>query len=124
MRDLFPAIEQPKGSDAAARDFCTQLNARHADRSGADAMLSARMRSYELAARTQLSVPEVSDINGEPEHIRNMYGLGEDHTVDAGRRCLLARRLLERGVRFVQIYSGGSYRRLAAREGAGTPTKT
>ena len=107
VRDLFPAIEQPKGSDAAARDFLQQLNARHADRSGADAMLSARMRSYELAARMQLSVPEVSDINGEPEHIRNMYGLGEGHTVDAGRRCLLARRLLERGVRFVQIYSGG-----------------
>ena len=107
VRDLFPAIEQPKGSDAAAKDFLQQLNARHADRSGADAMLSARMRSYELAARMQLSVPEVSDINGEPEHIHNMYGLGEGHTVDAGRRCLLARRLLERGVRFVQIYSGG-----------------
>ena len=107
VRDLFPAIEQPKGSDAAARDFLQQLNARHADRSGADAMLSSRMRSYELAARMQLSVPEVSDINGEPEHIRNMYGLGEGHTGDAGRRCLLARRLLERGVRFVQIYSGG-----------------
>ena len=107
VRDLFPAIEQPKGSDAAARVFLQQLNARHADRSGADAMLSARMRSYELAAHMQLSVPEVSDINGEPEHIRNMYGLGEGHTVDAGQRCLLARRLLERGVRFVQIYSGG-----------------
>ena len=92
VRDLFPAIEQPKGSDAAARDFLHQLNARHADRSGADAMLSARMRSYELAARMQFSVPEVSDINGEPEHIRNMYGLGEGHTGDAGRRCLLARR--------------------------------
>ena len=106
VRDLFPAIEQPKGSDAAARDFLQQLNARHADRSGADAMLSARMRSYELAARMQLSVPEVSDINGEPEHIRNMYGLGEGHTGDAGGDAL-ARRLLERGVRFVQIYSGG-----------------
>ena len=66
VRDLFPAIEQPKGSDAAARDFLQQLNARHADRSGADAMLSSRMRSYELAARMQLSVPEVSNINGEP----------------------------------------------------------
>ena len=107
VRDLFPAIEQPKGSDAAARVFLQQLNARHADRSGAGAMLSARMRSYELAAHMQLSVPEVSDINGEPKHIRNMYGLGEGHTVDAGQRCLLARRLLERGVRFVQIYSGG-----------------
>ena len=85
-------------------------------------MLSARMRSYELAARMQLSVPEVSDINGEPEHIRNMYGLGEGHTVDAGRRCLLARRLLERGVRFVQIYSGGPIG--GSPRAAGTPTKT
>ena len=69
-------------------------------------MLSSRMRSYELAARMQLSVPEVSDINGEPEYIRHQYGMGESRTEDAGRRCLLARRLLERGVRFVQIYSG------------------
>ncbi|MEE2947364.1 MAG: DUF1501 domain-containing protein [Verrucomicrobiota bacterium] len=107
VRDLFPAIEQPQGSAAAARDFLQKLNERHCDRSGADAMLSARMRSYELAARMQLSVPEVSDINSEPEHIRNMYGLSEGRTEDAGRRCLLARRLLERGVRFVQIYSGG-----------------
>ena len=61
VRDLFPAIEQPKGSDAAARAFLQKLNARHAARRGADAMLSSRMRSYELAARMQLSVPEVSD---------------------------------------------------------------
>jgi len=107
VRDLFPAIEQPKGSDAATRDFLQQLNEHHADRSGADAMLSGRMRSYELAARMQLSVPEVSDINGEPEHIRKMYGLGQGRTEDAGRRFLLARRLLEQGVRFVQVYSGG-----------------
>ena len=107
VRDLFPAIKQPQESDAAARDFLQQLNKRHSDRSGADAMLSARMRSYELAARMQLSVPEVNEINDEPEHIRNAYGLGERRTEDAGRRCLLARRLLERGVRFVQIYSGG-----------------
>ena len=107
VRDLFPAIEQPKGSDAAARAFLQKLNTRHAARRGADAMLSSRMRSYELAARMQLSVPEVSDINGEPEYIRHQYGMGESRTEDAGRRCLLARRLLERGVRFVQIYSGG-----------------
>ena len=69
-------------------------------------MLSSRMRSYELAARMQLSVPEVSNINGEPEHIRRQYGMGESRTEDAGRRCLLARRLLERGVRFVQLLNG------------------
>tara|TARA_Y100001934_G_scaffold251807_1_gene315301 strand:+ start:460 stop:1896 length:1437 start_codon:yes stop_codon:yes gene_type:complete len=107
VRDLFPSIEQPQGSDAAARDFLQKLNERHSGRNGADSMLSARMRSYELAARMQLSVPEVSDIKSEPEYIRNMYGLGEGRTEHAGRRCLLARRLLERGVRFVQIYSGG-----------------
>ncbi len=107
VRDLFPAIEQPKGSEKAARDFLKKLNVRNANRNGADAILSARMRSYELAARMQLSVPKVNDINSEPEYIRRMYGLGEGNTEDAGRRCLLARRLLERGVRFVQIYSGG-----------------
>ena len=107
VRDLFPAIDQQEGSDKAARTFLKRLNTLHADRNGLDSILSNRMRSYELAARMQLSVPQVSNIKGEPEHIKKMYGLNESRTEDTGRRCLLARRLLEGGVRFVQIYSGG-----------------
>ena len=107
VRDLFPAINQQEGSDKAARTFLKRLNTLHADRNGLDSILSNRMRSYELAARMQLSVPQVSNIKGEPEHIKKMYGLNESRTEDTGRRCLLARRLLEGGVRFVQIYSGG-----------------
>jgi hypothetical protein len=82
--------------------------------------LEARIRSYELAARMQLSAPEVLDLSREPEHILKMYGLDKHNTVTApkaeintaqeieyfGRNCLVARRLLERGVRFVQIWSG------------------
>jgi hypothetical protein len=68
--------------------------------------LEARIDSYELAARLQTSAPDVLDIAQEPEHIQRMYGLGNPHTEDFGRNCLVARRLLERGVRFVQVWSG------------------
>src|SRR4030095_6294373 len=64
--------------------------------------------SYELAARMQLSVPESTDIEGESEATRRIYGLDEKEAQPLGRQCLLARRLLERGVRFVQVYHGGS----------------
>ena len=83
-----------------------------------DSRLEARIRSYELAARMQLSAPEALDISGEPKHVLKMYGLddapatfpaeinAQEETVHFGRKCLVARRLLERGVRFVQIWSG------------------
>jgi hypothetical protein len=88
-----------------------------AEREG-DSRLEARIKSYELAARMQLAAPEALDISGEPQYIRQMYGLQPDGTkwdknINAveeadyfGRKCLAARRLLERGVRFVQIWSG------------------
>ena len=74
---------------------------------GGEAVLAARIRGYELAARMQLAVPRVADLTDEPAHIRTLYGLDQPETADAGRRCLLARRLLECGVRYVQVYSGG-----------------
>ena len=76
-------------------------------RTGLDDLLAARIRSYELAARMQLSIPEVTNTGGESEATKEMYGIGADQTDDCGRRCLMARRLLERGVRFVQVFSGG-----------------
>ena len=68
--------------------------------------LEGRIRTYELAARMQLSAPEIFDLTGETETTRQLYGLDEKGTEDFGRRCLIARRLIERGVRFVQVWSG------------------
>jgi hypothetical protein len=108
VRDLFPGRHTPPGSDADVRDFLTRLNTSHQARTGPEELLQARIRSYALAARMQLSVPEVSDLSGEPQQVLNAYGLNRKETADCARRCLLGRRLLERGVRFVQIFSGGS----------------
>jgi hypothetical protein len=107
VRDLFPATKLANGTDAATQDFIATVNRQHQERVGANAALAARIRSYELAAKMQLSIPEVSDVSGETEQTQQAYGITDDKTADMGRRCLLGRRLLERGVRFVQVYSGG-----------------
>ncbi len=119
--DLFPG---PNGrfvsdrSEAAAQAMLAQLNREHAATREGDARLDARIRSYELAARMQLAAPEAMDISKEPDYLLNRYGI--DRTtknwpkeINAneerdyfGRKCLVARRLIERGVRFVQIWSG------------------
>ncbi|MEJ7608973.1 MAG: DUF1501 domain-containing protein, partial [Bryobacteraceae bacterium] len=72
----------------------------------ADSRLQARIASYEMAARLQLSAPEVLNLEGESEATRKLYGMDAEVTADLGKRCLTARRLLERGVRFVQVWSG------------------
>jgi len=72
-----------------------------------DAQLRARIKSYELAFQMQTSVPETLELQREPEHIRAMYGLDQEATKPFGEQCLVARRLVERGVRFVQIFHGG-----------------
>lgn len=71
--------------------------------------LAARIESYELAYRMQAAAPEATDLNSEPEHIRELYGLNDKRTEVFGRQCLMARRMVERGVRFIQIYSGGAH---------------
>jgi hypothetical protein len=71
--------------------------------------LAARVSSFELAYKMQQHAPEAVDLADEPEHIRKLYGLDEPRTSDFARKCILARRLVERGVRFIQIYSGGSH---------------
>lgn len=86
-------------------DLIQQMN--KIDTAAEDNEMSARIASYELAFKMQSAAPEAVDLTKEPEHIRKMYGLGEKRTQDFGTRCLLARRMVERGVRFVQIYSGG-----------------
>ncbi len=71
--------------------------------------LAARIASYELAYRMQSTAPEAVDVDGEPAHVKQLYGMDQERTEDFGRKCLLARRLVERGVRFIQVYSGGAH---------------
>lgn len=107
--DLEPAVPIPAARESATRDYLAELNRRHlADRADED-VLAARIRSYELAARMQLAVPEVADVSQETAATEALYGLDREESADFGRGCLLARRLLERGVRFVQLFSGGSF---------------
>jgi uncharacterized protein (DUF1501 family) len=86
-------------------DFVKKLNERHPD--AQDSELAARIASYELAFRMQQHAPEAVDLNRESAKTKEMYGLNRKETADFGTRLLLTRRLIERGVRFVQVYSGG-----------------
>ena len=107
--DLFPARDLGTDADRATRDLVASLNERHQSQRPGDDALAARIRSYELAARMQLAVPDVADLRQESQATQSLYGLDRPESADFGRGCLLARRLLERGVRFVQLFSGGSF---------------
>lgn len=87
-------------------DFLAQLNARHQKGRESNTQLEARIRSYELAFRMQAEAPEAIDLDSESDHIKKLYGLEDKQTQVYGRQCLMARRLIERGVRFVQLYHG------------------
>ena len=121
INDLFPGRPGAyitSDSEAAAHEAMTLANRLHLMGRDGDPRLEARIRSYELVARMQLAAPEALDLSREPEYILNAYGvrrnpptwpkeINAEEEMDAfGRRCLVARRLLERGVRFVQIWSG------------------
>ena len=86
-----------------------KMNQNFLDANPHDTSLAARLRSYELAARMQVSVPEVVSFTRETEATRRLYGLDQPKTAGFGRNCLLARRLLEQGVRFVQLFHGGAF---------------
>jgi hypothetical protein len=105
--DLVPAQPVSDAEERATRSLLSAMNDRHLAHRGGEDDLSARVRSYELAARMQLAVPEVADLSAETPETRALYGLDRPETEEFGRRCLLARRLVERGVRFVQLYHGG-----------------
>ena len=91
----------------AELDFIQQMNSALLDRSASDNQIEGVIESYELAFRMQSSVPEVMDISKEPESVRAMYGLDEKETQDFGTQCLLARRLAESGVRFIELGKNG-----------------
>jgi hypothetical protein len=87
-------------------DFIGERNREHLKQRGDDSELSARIAAYELAFRMQAHAPEVVDLAKETEETKRLYGLDRKETAEFGTRCLLARRMVERGVRFVQVYSG------------------
>lgn len=106
--DLAPPAHKNRQHQRDALDELSWLNEQHMQSLGQkDEKLSARMNSYELAFRMQAEVPNVIDLDQESEQTREMYGLNESETQAFGRQCLMARRLVENGVRFVQIFSGG-----------------
>jgi hypothetical protein len=104
-------LTTPSGISNAARrrqlDFLQRINAGHLNRHPHSSELAARLTQFETAARMQTAVPEVLDLSSETEATRRLYGLDEPATQEYGTRCLLARRLIERGVRFVQLYLSG-----------------
>lgn len=109
VADLFPPPSEHRITAASERDgleLLGRLNRDHLKRFPGDSRLEARIDSYEMAAKLQLSAPEVLDVAGESDSIRKLYGLEDETTREFGRRCLLARRMIERGVRFVQVWSG------------------
>jgi uncharacterized protein (DUF1501 family) len=87
-------------------DFVAESNREHLAKRGSDSELAARIAAYELAFRMQAHAPEVIDLAKETDETKRLYGLDRKETTEFGTRCLLARRMVERGVRFVQVYSG------------------
>jgi len=104
IADLFRA--DGRGEDDAERDFLQLMNRRHAMERPGDSLLEARIASYELAAKLQMSAPEAVDLSRETKSIQELYALHDEDVGPFGRQCLLARRMAERGVRFVQIFCG------------------
>ena len=106
---LRPPVSANSVTPEASRDGLELLqrwNRRHLESHDSDSRLEARIQAYELAARMQLSAPEAFDLAAESPATRRLYGLERTESEDFGRRCLMARRLIERGVRFVQVWSG------------------
>ncbi len=104
--DLEPPPGRSREAQRRTLDLIGKLNAQHLETRSGDSELSARIHTYELAYRMQSAAPEAVDLSRESAETHRLYGLDRQETADFGARCLLARRLVERGVRFVQLYSG------------------
>jgi hypothetical protein len=107
--DLAPPDDMPLEAQRAMLDALREANTAHLLSRGDNSELAARIASYELAWKMQEHAPEAVDLARETEETKSLYGLDNPRTADFGRRCLLARRLVERGVRFIQLYSGGAH---------------
>ncbi len=104
--DLKPRSEFDRDHQRKNLDLLSELNRTHAEQHPGHDELSARMSAYELAFRMQTQVPDLVDLGREEQHILDLYGVGSAPTDVFGRKCLMARRLVEKGVRFVQAYAG------------------
>ncbi len=106
-------LQRPEGMSRKTQEqfleTLAQYNKDHLGRHSDNSDLAARINSYEMAFRMQQHAPDVVDIDGESEATKELYGINEDRTREFGRRCLLARRMVERGVRFIQLYAGGAH---------------
>src|SRR5213079_3191817 len=106
-----PNLYPPKTSNSKERERQMQalqeLNQEFRDRYRISTDIAARSQAYELAARMQLTAPEVVDFSKEPKSVTELYGIGEKETDDFGKQLLLARRLAEQGVRFIQLCHAG-----------------
>lgn len=107
FENLNPSPHIGLGRQRRILDQVHRWNRRHLETREDDTRLDARMNNYELAFRMQMAAPELVDLSKEPEHVRELYGLSGKQTARFGGMCLLARRMVERGVRFVQLYSSG-----------------
>ena len=107
--DLKNARGMPHDQQQTLLKHLRKFNEGHLSERYDNTNLEARIANYELAYRMQTAAPEAIDIEKEPDHIKNLYGIDGSRTDDFGRKCLLARRLVQRGVRFIQIYSGGNH---------------
>jgi hypothetical protein len=105
--DLNPPRYKTRAHQRKALDQLEMLNAKHAAKHPQHAELQARMENYELAFRMQMSVPGIVDVDREPKQLQEAYGLNRKETAAFGRQCMMARRMVEEGVRFVQIFAGG-----------------
>ena len=104
LLDIHPPAAITREHQRKNLDMLARLNRRHMEANPQHEELAARMENYELAFRMQTQVPDIVDIESESAGTKEMYGIGNDSTDDVGRRCLLARKLVEKGVRFVQLY--------------------
>ncbi len=109
IANLFTPESVAANSRAAGMDFLAKMNRDYAAAHAGDEVLSSRVRAYEMAARMQLSVPELVDLSRETAATKELYGVDDASNAGFGRTCLLARRLSEQGVRFVQVFNGGAF---------------
>ena len=107
--NLKSAAGMPAAQQRTLLDCLRDYNGTHQQSRYDNSNLAARIASYELAYNMQATAPEAIDVDSEPEHIKELYGMNHDRTEDFGRKLILARRLVERGVRFIQVYSGGAH---------------
>jgi hypothetical protein len=109
VRDLRPASKLDDATQAARFEALSKLNQQHLAERDDDDALKARLQSYELAARMQTAIPQATDLSQESKETLALYGVDRKESADFARSCLLARRLVERGVRFVQLWSGAAF---------------